>query len=458
MADLSRIVSVSVSTSAAAVKQANFGIPMVLGYHTVHGDKVRTYANMTEVVVDHPEATNPGIYKACAAIFAQSPQVEEVKVGRLANAPTMEFHIVPTAVNSTVYKLNVIGTNAGSGTASYTSDASATVAEITAGLQAAIAALSLTGITATDQATHVKVVGTAGGWISCSPEFESLLDVRQAHAATLTSGDLDLVLAADQDWYCILNTTSSCQTTNTFSATFANDTYGASTSDNGILAAWALANKKLAFLQIQGNGMLSSSTAQFNHLLNAAANDYAAALYHRKPEEMAHAAWVGATMGLDPGSETFMFKQLAGITADVLTATQVTNVENDNGNYYVTFGGTAITAKGTVSGGEYIDVTRDSDWLQARLQERIANLLINNAKVPFTDKGIAMVEAELRAQLREAIDAGFLAESPAPVITVPRASAVSAGNKAIRNLTGVQADCTLANAIHKVTLSVNITL
>lgn len=456
MADLSRIVSVSVSTSAAAVKQANFGIPMVLGYHTVHGDKVRSYANMTEVAVDHPVATNPGIYRACAAIFAQSPQVEEVKVGRLANAPTMLFHVVPlgTPVIGTTYSVDLIGTDNETATASFVCSA-ATVANVTLGLAGAINTAAVTGVTAVDATTHITVTGTAGGWISVVPNSASLMDCRQADASALTSADLDAILVEDSDWYCFLNTTNSAQNATTFSATFAQDSLS---SDVGVAAAWAATNKKIYFAALQGEGIKSSSTAAIGHLIAATSNDYCVLSYHKNGNEFQEAAWIGATMGRDPGSETFMFKRLSGITADSLTTTEMNNMEADGVNWYTTFGGIGMTGKGTASSGEFIDVTRDTDWFQARLQERLANMLINNAKVPFTDKGIAMVEAELRAQIREAIDAGFLAESPAAVITVPRAADVSAGNKAIRNLTGVQADATLAGAIHKVTLSVNITL
>jgi hypothetical protein len=449
MADLSRIVSVSVSTSTAAVKQSNFGIPMVLGYHTVHGDLVRTYANMTELAADHPLATNPGIYKACAAIFAQSPQVDTVKVGRLTAAPTMIYHITPVAQNSTVYSLSITGTGGVTTTASFTSDANATVAEITAGLAAAVSA---TGVTASDQTTHLRLTGTAGGWICAEPNSASLMDCRQVHVATLTSGQLDNILAVDSDWYCFVNVANSGQSDADYAADFSEEN---TASDVGVAAAWASTNKKLFFAQIQGNG-IKSATADISSDITS--NDYAVLMYHLKASEMAHAAWVGATMAMDPGSLTFMFKQLEGITVDTLSSTELGNLETKKSNWYTSFGGIGITGKGTAQSGDFIDVTRDTDWFQARLQERIANMLINNAKVPFTDKGIAMVEAELRAQLQEGIDAGFLAESPAPVITVPRASAVSGANKALRNLPSVQADATLAGAIHKVTLSVNVTL
>lgn len=452
MADLSRIVSVSVSTSTAAVKQSNFGIPMVVGYHTAYPDLVRTYTNMTEVAADHPLATNPGIYKACAAIFAQSPQVDYVKVGRLTAGPTMEFHITPAAANNTTYTLNLVSTAGAATSVSYTSDSNATVAEITAGLAAALASPPA-GMTVSDQTTYLKITVTAGGWASVVPNYASLLDVRQTHATTLTSGMLDNILAADSDWYCFVNVTASGQQSLGYSATYANDS---TASDVGVAAGWASTNKKLFFAGIQGNGIKSSSSVDIGSLFPT--NDYCVLTYHKNANEFVGAAWIGATMALNPGSLTFMFKQLEGITADVLTSTEMTNLETKKANWFTSFAGVGMTGKGWSSSGDFIDVTRDTDWFQARLQERLANMLLNNAKVPFTDKGIAMVEAELRAQIREAIDAGFLAESPAPVITVPRASAVSGANKALRNLPSVQADCTLAGAIQKVTLSVNVTL
>jgi hypothetical protein len=101
-------------------------------------------------------------------------------------------------------------------------------------------------------------------------------------------------------------------------------------------------------------------------------------------------------------------------------------------------------------------VTRFVDWLQARLRERLIGLLANNAKVPFTDAGIALVVAEIRAQLQQGVAVGGLAESPAFTISAPLASDVSSVDRAARTLPDVTFSARLAGAIHAIELTGNI--
>ena len=74
-------------------------------------------------------------------------------------------------------------------------------------------------------------------------------------------------------------------------------------------------------------------------------------------------------------------------------------------------------------------------------------------KVPFTDNGIAAIEGEVRAALKEGVDAGFLAANPAPTVTMPRAAAVTQTNRSLRQLTPGAFSATIAGAINGLTLS-----
>jgi hypothetical protein len=145
-----------------------------------------------------------------------------------------------------------------------------------------------------------------------------------------------------------------------------------------------------------------------------------------------------------------MFKTLTGIAATTLTTTQSQNARAKKANTYETLGGVNITREGTMASGEYIDIIRGIDWLQARMEERIYSRLVNLAKIPFTDAGIAIIEAEIRAQLDDGIDNGLIAVDPEYTITVPAASSVSAAEKTARILPDIQFTATLAGAIHSV--------
>lgn len=103
--------------------------------------------------------------------------------------------LTPTAANSTVYSVTIqvykesdwgyFGPTLQTFTASYTSDASATVAEITAGLTAAINAIGVAyGVTATDGATLVTVTSntTIPQNINCISSGAGTLAVAQTVA------------------------------------------------------------------------------------------------------------------------------------------------------------------------------------------------------------------------------------------------------------------------------------
>jgi len=164
------------------------------------------------------------------------------------------------------------------------------------------------------------------------------------------------------------------------------------------------------------------------------------------------AALMGMELAKDPGASKWSYKSLAGIASYALTTTQRAAVESYNANHYLDAAGLPITYPGKVASGEWIDVVRDLDWLTARLKERQLAVQTSNDKVPFTDGGIALLLAEVRAQLTDGVEAGVLAASPVPTATAPRAAAVSSANKAARNLPGVTFQATLAGSINTLTI------
>lgn len=172
-------------------------------------------------------------------------------------------------------------------------------------------------------------------------------------------------------------------------------------------------------------------------------------VYYGNEDTLVLPAIAGEVLPLDPGSETWKFKNLRTVITSSLTSLQRQALEGKNINYYAEEGGVAIFREGVVASGEYIDVVRFRDWLQVRIQERIYSRLVNSNKIPFTDAGIGIIEAEVRAQLLEGIRVGGLAATPEPVVTVPRAVDVDPQDKQARLLRNVTFEATLAGAIHK---------
>ena len=92
--------------------------------------------------------------------------------------------------------------------------------------------------------------------------------------------------------------------------------------------------------------------------------------------------------------------------------------------------------------------------------EEITNLKLGlqaqGKKLPYTDAGIAMVEAKMSAVDRRGIDAGIVVEG-SPVISVPLAADCSSTDKSTRHLGNMNDAWQLQGSMHTITVSVVVT-
>jgi hypothetical protein len=164
------------------------------------------------------------------------------------------------------------------------------------------------------------------------------------------------------------------------------------------------------------------------------------------------AALVGNAMAYDPGSVTWVHRELVGIPDWAPTSAERTALLGKNMGSVETVAGRKITFGGKVAGGEWIDIIHGLDWLHARTGERIFGVFVaaQDAKIGFTDKGIERIHAELRAQLTEAEGAPYNLLNPGWSTAVPRAAALTSQQRATRTLPGVTWAGTVQGAIHAV--------
>jgi hypothetical protein len=279
-------------------------------------------------------------------------------------------------------------------------------------------------------ATKVVCTSAAGELHSYERVTAGNLSLLDATANPGVATDLAAILAADSDWYGLLL-----------------DSNGA--AEVSAAAAWVESAKKVfGYVTSDTAHLASGSTTCLAYTLKAAGYTRTDGIYH--PElgtatAWAAAAWKARQFVGAPGSATAAFKSLAGVSSYDLTRAQRAALESYNLNFYTTAGALALTFPGKIASGEWIDVVRDLDWMRSRLQEGVFGVLVANEKVPFTDEGIGLVAASVRAVLTAAVAAGVLASFS---LTVPRASAVSTANKTARNLPGVTFTGVLAGAIH----------
>lgn len=168
-------------------------------------------------------------------------------------------------------------------------------------------------------------------------------------------------------------------------------------------------------------------------------------------------AFTADWLNYQPGSETTAFKQLTAVYPSELTSTQLANLAEDGLCYFITVGNRNITMSGKTRSGEWADVIRFRDWLKNDMQIRVVNLFIMNAKIPYTDEGIALIHNAMIASLKRGQVMGGIARDefdeygiriPGFATSVPLASSLTASEKASRILRGCKFRARLAGAIH----------
>ena len=287
--------------------------------------------------------------------------------------------------------------------------------------------------------THV-VCTAAAGWLH-SYEVTSAANLALADetADPGIATDLTAIQTADPDFYGVLLDSNS-------------------QAEIEAAAVWVEAHEPLEFVwqSADAAALDSGSTTDVFYTTKAAGYVRSAGAYHPKigtTDAWLAAGWMGEEFPKEPGSSTWMFKTIAGVSVYELTTAQRTALEAKNGNHYLSVGGLSITGPGESSGGDWLDVIRDLDWLRARIREDSVAVFTSNDKVVFTNEGISLLVAALRRRLTDATNRTILADDPKFTVSAPRASAVSTANKRARHLPSVTFTGTLAGAIHSVSIT-----
>ncbi len=438
MAGLDDIINLSITIQSSTITQAGFGTPMVLDYNTRYSDvRVRSYTSLSGMVNDGFATTDPA-YVAVSQIFSQNPRPQSAKIGRRALAPAQRFELTPLTAISTTYKFSMAITGGSTQTVQFVSSATATAVEIINGLSAAVAALngySAAALTASNQTTFLRILGPATG-----PKFKveainaNFSTWKDTTADAGVATDLNNIELEDADWYGFI---------------------GTSKGEDEIKAegAWVQSRRKFFVGGTMNQDVIVSGSSDVASYMKNQAYTRSAIFWNDGHMDQDDAAFLGRWLPFTPGSESMKFKTLAGVGATKLTDSQLAQLRAKNANFYITVAGVNTTEEGKTCQGEFLDTIRFVDWLYARMQEAIFAVLTQQAKVPFTDPGIAQIESAIRSVLQRGVEAGGLAESPQYAVTVPKAASVDSVNKAARILPNVTFTGTLAGAIHNLVIA-----
>lgn len=219
------------------------------------------------------------------------------------------------------------------------------------------------------------------------------------------------------------------------------------------VAAWALANERVFYA---GPEVLDPAdyTATASALKSASNTRVLSLVKLAGKNEYAAAALAAYMRSFEPGSATYAFKSLAGVTADAWSSTQRAAFKTNNVVMYIETAGRSHTSEGYTADGEYLDVIEGIDWIRARQAEGIFALLLQKPKVPYTDEGGALIGNVVRGVLLQAESADRrILEAGSSEVIVPPVETIPAPDRAARHFKTIRWTARLAGAVHYVTVS-----
>lgn len=274
-----------------------------------------------------------------------------------------------------------------------------------------------------------------------NPSVSRVVVGRADSGDATVAASLAAIQAEDNSWYGLV----------------ADQTFAADVSS---IAAWVEANKKFAFYWTTDPDVVDATkSTDIASVLKGMAYDRAVVIWHPTPTAGADypdAAWMGEGFPYEPGSSTWAYKTLKGITPDNVAGKETT-LQNKNCNYYSEVGGVNITQEGKVASGEWIDIIIGTDWIEARLRESVYSAFVNNRKIPYDDTGIAVIEGLVKGVLNEAASKGIL-QADSIVVTVPRFADIPQADKLARKLPDVKFTALYQGAIHRTTINGTISV
>jgi len=171
---------------------------------------------------------------------------------------------------------------------------------------------------------------------------------------------------------------------------------------------------------------------------------------------------IGANGDKNAGSITWSYqKSKLGLVDDYVNQDAVLGfLQTNNVNWYTRIGGLDVLSPaqngGKTIGGEYFDITRGSDWLQSNMELDIFELFALEDKIPYTNKGVAVLVNAVYNRLNEGVSNGFLSDDEVPVVTAPDVNDLTSAQRESRKFGTIQATARFAGAIQKAEIQINL--
>ena len=438
MAENSDYVDVTVNLGTRPLSTAAFNDVLYLATHQNFLPRVQIYTTLDSLVLaGFGQESNT--YKYAARVFAGGAAPNRIYVGRRA---LDELTLTPTAQNDADYTFTIQVGSEASVDISFTSDASATVAEITAGIEAALTTASITGLTSTDNNTHntlevgannvLQITALSSNIVLTTSSTESIAD---AMAAVTQERD---------DWFFL-----GCD----------------SVVDADVLAlgAYAEANDKMYATATSDSDVWTVGTGDIASQLRALQYDNSIHFAHTQAESVqASGGVIGAMATTNPGTTILGFKTFGGVPFDNFTPTQEQIIKDKNSNFYTDVAGAGIFDIGRMASGQRFDTIRFSLWFKSRVAEAVFGLLKRksdlNQKVSYDSTGYGQIRQAIKEVIDIGINRGAISEDIGREFSITFPTTVSDNDRANRHLPDVNVTVYYTNAIETVRINAFILL
>lgn len=288
---------------------------------------------------------------------------------------------------------------------------------------------------------------TADGYSSPSFVYDAATKIfaQNPSVTSIKVGAKFITTTPDADWTAALTAIN-----NEDPGWYGFDIKSTTIADQEDAADWVETQKKIYFARSADADILDSGvTTDIASYAESNNYDRTTVYYDASAEaDYISAAAMGQGFPFDPGEQTWAYKTLVGVTATALTSAERTDALAKNANIYIGTAGVDHTEFGKVGSGEYIDIIRGIDWLEAIIQQAIFSELVNTKKIPYTDEGASIIDAILKGQLDRAVRATIIVDDY--VTSVPKVADVPTNDKINRFLPDVTFTATLQGAIHTV--------
>lgn len=435
---LNSIASITTIIGPVASNRPGFGIaalftPVTSAQETAFGadyGKTVTRDTYVSVLEGLGFTSSDDIWIACVDHFSQDLVPDYAIVARRATKVAQVNTYTVGGTTDGTYTITLDGADA-----SFAASGN-TETEIRDGLIAAIGALPLASYyTTATVSTDALTVTAANAGLGFTSSVDSPGDVLTQVATTANEGlpeDIVDLLSQRTDFYAIMEV---------------------SHDDNDALAGarYVETLQKFAMWQSNAANIVTNATTDVLSIMQDEALIRSAVVYNTNDDQFIDGAWLGRLLPTDVGSNNWAYKQLRSVVGDEIDTTEELNLIAKNGNWYELFSalGNSSTRQGITPGGQYIDIIRGRDWLDANLQIDIYDAQRANEKIAYTNEGLQILGAVVRGRLEDAADQGLIDRSTI-VVNVPTRAQQSASDISRRHVDNITWSATLTGAVNSV--------